>query len=106
MSVVESESAIISNTIFFAITILPFLKEYGSKIGRSQSVVLQLLDVANPKEGRILYANFYSSIALVKNLFKIKMLYCGTLISSRRGVPKDIGNKMKKGEVMGIEQME
>ena len=24
-------SAIISNTIFFAITILPFLKEYGSK---------------------------------------------------------------------------
>ena len=32
LSVVESESAIISNTIFFAITILPFLKEYGSKI--------------------------------------------------------------------------
>ena len=29
---VQSESAIISNTIFFAITILPFLKEYGSKI--------------------------------------------------------------------------
>ena len=29
---VESESAIISNTIFFAITILPFLKEYGSNI--------------------------------------------------------------------------
>ena len=31
LSVVQSESAIISNTFFFAITILPFLKEYGSK---------------------------------------------------------------------------
>ena len=30
LRVVHSESAIISNTIFFAITILPFLKEYGS----------------------------------------------------------------------------
>ena len=31
LSVAESESAIISNTIFFAVAILPFLKEYGSK---------------------------------------------------------------------------
>ena len=30
--VVQSESAVISNTIFFAMTILPFLKEYGSKM--------------------------------------------------------------------------
>ena len=41
---------------------------------------------------------------LVKNLFEVKMLYCGKLRSNRRGVPRDIGNKMKKGEVMSIEQ--
>ena len=32
LSVVQSESATISNTNFFAITILPFLKEYGIKM--------------------------------------------------------------------------
>lgn len=77
----------------------------NENLGHSQSVVVKLLEVINPKEGRILYAdNFYSSISLVRNLFEMKILYCGTLRSNRRGVPKDIGTKMKKGEVVGIEQ--
>lgn len=32
------------------------------------------------------------------------MLYYRTLRSSRKGVPKDTGKKMKKKEVMGAEQ--
>nr|CAH7725064.1 unnamed protein product [Callosobruchus chinensis] len=48
--------------------------------------------------GRSLYAdNFYSSVALVKKLQQQKTLYCGTLRSNRRGLPKDFVNrKIKK----------
>nr|CAH7750024.1 unnamed protein product [Callosobruchus chinensis] len=50
--------------------------------------------------GRSLYAdNFYSSVALVKKLQQQKTLYCGTLRSNRRGLPKDFVNrKIKKNQ--------
>ena len=43
LSVVQSESAIISNTIFFAVTILPFLKEYGSKKRWNDQVAIGII---------------------------------------------------------------
>nr|CAH7750023.1 unnamed protein product [Callosobruchus chinensis] len=54
--------------------------------------------------GRSLYAdNFYSSVALVKKLQQQKTLYCGTLRSNRRGLPKDFVNrKIKKNQVIGV----
>ena len=55
LSVVESESAIISNTIFFAITILPFLKEYGS-------------NNANKTRLHTMYIYLYKTIIQVYNI--------------------------------------
>nr|CAH7765205.1 unnamed protein product [Callosobruchus chinensis] len=54
--------------------------------------------------GRSLYAdNFYSSVALVKKLQQQKTLYCGTLRSNRRGLPKDyVNRKIKKNQVIGV----
>nr|CAH7727695.1 unnamed protein product [Callosobruchus chinensis] len=54
--------------------------------------------------GRSLYAdNFYSSVALVKKLQQQKTLYCGTLRSNKRGLPKDFVNrKIKKNQVIGV----
>nr|CAH7746879.1 unnamed protein product [Callosobruchus chinensis] len=54
--------------------------------------------------GRSLYAdNFYSSVVLVKKLQQQKTLYCGTLRSNRRGLPKDFVNrKIKKNQVIGV----
>lgn len=73
-------------------------------LGHSQSIVLQLLDSIDPKEGRILFAdNFYSSIELTRRLYEMKILYCGTLRSNRKGVPKNFGGKMRKGQVYGKE---
>ncbi|CAH2013256.1 unnamed protein product [Acanthoscelides obtectus] len=71
------------------------------ELGHAQSIVLKLLEDVNPKEGRILYAdNFYSGIPLVDQ----KCLYCGTLRSNQRGVPKEFTKKNKKGEVIGKEK--
>ncbi|KAI4465563.1 piggybac transposable element-derived protein 4 [Holotrichia oblita] len=40
----------------------------------------------------------------IEALFREKMIYCGTLRSNRRGIPKEITNKkLKKGEVIGKE---
>lgn len=87
------------------------LKVYTGKgdtqpeLGHAQSIVLKLLEDVNPIEGRILYAdNFYSGIPLVKTLLEQKCLYCGTLRSNRKGVPKEITKKNKKGEVIGKEK--
>lgn len=76
-----------------------------SNLGHSHEIVLQLLEIIDPKEGRIIYGdNFYSSIPLVENLYKQKMLYCGTLRSNRKGIPKDLLKKIKRGEVIGKER--
>lgn len=87
------------------------LKVYTGKgdtqpeLGHAQTVVLKLLEDLNPKEGRILYAdNFYSGIPLVKTLLDQKCLYCGTLRSNRKGVPKYFTKKIKRGEIIGKEK--
>ncbi|CAH1972725.1 unnamed protein product [Acanthoscelides obtectus] len=69
------------------------------ELGHAQSIVLKLLEDVNPKEGRILYAdNFYSGIPLVKTLLNQKCLYCDTLRSNRKGVPKEFTKKNNKGK--------
>ncbi|XP_072400595.1 uncharacterized protein [Diabrotica undecimpunctata] len=53
--------------------------------------------------GRTLYAdNFYSSVPLVQDLLE-RTLYCGTLRTNRKGLPKTIvTRKMKSYEVIGM----
>lgn len=63
---------------------------------------MNLLEPLTPKTGRILYAdNFYSSIDMAEKLYKMNILYCGTLRVNRKGVPEEFKNKMKKGEIKG-----
>lgn len=72
--------------------------------GHSHKVVMKLSE-GLIDEGRTIYAdNFYSGIPLVKELLDRKTLYCGTLRSNRKGLPKEItAKKMKKGEICGLE---
>lgn len=77
----------------------------SESLGHSLKIVHKLLEILD-LEGRILYAdNFYSSIDLVRQLYELKMLYCGTLRSNRKGIPPIFNNKkgkkMKKNEIIG-----
>lgn len=77
-----------------------------SELGHSHEIVLKLLEIIEePKEGRIIFGdNFYSSIPLAEYLYQQKMFYCGTLRSNRRGIPKELHKKIKRGEVIGKER--
>lgn len=87
------------------------LKIYAGKgntkpeLGHSQSIVLQLLEDINPKDGRILYTdNYYSGIPLVQKLLEKKYYIVELLRSNRKGDPKYFTKKIKKGEVIGKER--
>lgn len=69
----------------------------------SESIVLSLLECIPEKAGHYLFAdNFYSSLSLAKALFEKEVIYCGTLRSNRKGIPKDISaKKLRKGEIYG-----
>ncbi|XP_018573042.1 piggyBac transposable element-derived protein 4 [Anoplophora glabripennis] len=70
----------------------------------AEFIVYKLLESLDEREGRILYAdNFYSTVPLVKTLYGRKMMYCGTLGSNRKGIPKSFSKKLKKCEVYGQE---
>ncbi|XP_066252466.1 piggyBac transposable element-derived protein 4-like [Euwallacea similis] len=75
-----------------------------TEFGHSHEIVMQLLEIIEPKEERIIFGdNFYSSIPLVESLYKQKMFYCGTLRSNRKGIPQGLNHKIKRGEVIGKE---
>lgn len=72
----------------------------SKEFSHSENIVLKLLESLDSSEGRILYAdNFYSSIPLVRRLYKKKIMYCGTLRKNRKGIPKSFAKKVKKFEV-------
>ena len=66
----------------------------------SQSIVIRLLECVEDKNDKTLYAdNYYSSIPLAICLLKKKMMYCGTLMTNRKGLPPSFVSKkeLKKG---------
>lgn len=94
-----------SNGYTFNVKVYAGKGDTNPELGHSQSVVLKLLEPIEERKGRILFAdNFYSSIPLCKELYREQLLYCGTLRSNRKGIPKDFSRKMKKGEILGKER--
>lgn len=79
--------------------------EKKSEMAHSEQIVHDLLNYLIPKDGHYLYAdNFYSSLTLAEALYKKNIIYCGTLRSNRKGVPKSLPAKMKKGDICGLQK--
>lgn len=79
--------------------------------GHTYDVVMELmgdLEVENAhcdgylNKGRTLYTdNFYTGIPIAEKLFQCRTHMCGTLDKKRRGIPQEVKQKLKKGEVQG-----
>ena len=65
----------------------------------AEKVVLDLLTGLEGKGHHIYFDNFYTSLSLCKQLFKLGYGSCGTVRINRRGIPRDFqAAKLKKGE--------
>lgn len=74
----------------------------GRENNHGKVTVLKLMQGLENKSREVIADNFYSSIELAEELLSLKTLYCGTLRSNRRGLPKSIVSlKLKKGEIKG-----
>lgn len=78
--------------------------ERNINVSHSEQIVYDLLKNIDLQDGHYLYAdNFYSSLPLAKSLFEKNIIYFGTLRSNRKLVPKNLPQKMKKGEIYGTQ---
>lgn len=76
--------------------------ERNAQVSHSEQIVHDLLKNIDAKDGYYLYAdNFYSSLHLAESLFEQGIIYCGTMRSNRKGIPKSLPNKMKRGDICG-----
>jgi hypothetical protein len=88
----------------FKIKVYAGKSDVTPKVGHAQHVVTCLM-TGLLNDGRILYAdNFYNSVRLAEYLLEHQTYMCGTLLSNRKGNPKELCDaKVKKGEVVAKE---
>ena len=71
-----------------------------SEVGATHAIVLKLLEGREGRGHHVYTDNYYSSPALFGDLQRRGFGACGTVRKNRRGLPKEMSAKLKKGEVV------
>ena len=71
-----------------------------SEVGATHAIVLKLLEGREGRGHHVYTDNYYSSPALFGDLQRHDFSACGTVRTNRRGLPKEMSAKLKKGEMV------